>query len=226
MGSECILLTAVQGNYCTNGVTKEEWVDLTLVTNLKKLSNAGQSVISAVDKGVKGVGKGVSGVGKGVTKLGKGVAKEAQRLARSSSGLMSSVDHLIESDDEDGLDTFEDETAERTSERPQVRLAVSFWACRMYSTQPIDEGAARGPQDDWRPPNDGILSVRLISASNLMAADDNGLSDPYANLSLGFQEQLSANGFKDRRSKVRSKTLDPHWSVNHDPMCVVALRFV
>ena len=71
MGSECILLTAVQGNYCTNGVTKEEWVDLTLVTNLKKLSNAGQSVISAVDKGVKGVGKGVSGVGKGVTKLGR-----------------------------------------------------------------------------------------------------------------------------------------------------------
>ena len=218
--------TVVQGNCCMNGVTKEEWVDLTLVTNLNKRSNASQSVISAVDKGVKGVGKGVSGVGKGVTKLGKGVAKEAQRLARSASGPLSPADHLIESDDEDGLDTFEDDAAERTSERPQVRLAMSFWACRMYSTQPIDEGAVRSPQDDWRPPNDGVLSVRLISASNLIAADDNGLSDPYANLSLGFQEQQSANGTKDRRSKVKSKTLDPHWSVCHDPVCVVPPRFV
>jgi hypothetical protein len=203
----------VQGNHCLNGVTKEQWVDLELVSK-HGLSGAGQSVKGAVHKSVRGMGKGVTGAGKSVTKLGKGVTKEAQRLVKR---VTFEEDDDAESSDGDDWDTFDEwDTlqADGTSKLPQVRLAASFWACRMHTKQPHHEEDVRSPNDDWRPTKDGTLSVRLISASNLIPADDNGLSDPYANLCLGFQEQIGANGAKDKQSKVKQKTLHPHWSVH------------
>jgi Ca2+-dependent lipid-binding protein len=49
---------------------------------------------------------------------------------------------------------------------------------------------------------EGTLFVQLLKATQLIACDDNGLSDPYAKLSLGEQKQ---------RSRTIQKTLNPVW---------------
>ena len=49
---------------------------------------------------------------------------------------------------------------------------------------------------------EGTLFVQLLRAKGLLAADANGLSDPYAKLSLGEQNQ---------RSRKMRRTLDPVW---------------
>ena len=49
---------------------------------------------------------------------------------------------------------------------------------------------------------EGTLYVQLISATGLVAADSNGLSDPYCKLDLGGQRQ---------RSRKLYETLDPVW---------------
>ena len=50
---------------------------------------------------------------------------------------------------------------------------------------------------------EGTLYVQLLKAANLLAADANGLSDPYCKLMLGDQKQ---------RSRKLYKTLDPVWN--------------
>jgi Ca2+-dependent lipid-binding protein len=52
----------------------------------------------------------------------------------------------------------------------------------------------------------GLLFVELLGAANLRPADPNGLSDPYAEVSLGD------NGF---RSKTQPRTLNPRWGERH-----------
>ena len=54
-----------------------------------------------------------------------------------------------------------------------------------------------------RPPCAGLLLVSLIRATNVVPADDNGLSDPFANINLGNHPP-----FKSRKIP---KTLDPYW---------------
>ena len=46
----------------------------------------------------------------------------------------------------------------------------------------------RGLSNDWSPAEKGTLCVELVGASDLVAADDNGLSDPFAVFTLGFAE--------------------------------------
>jgi len=48
------------------------------------------------------------------------------------------------------------------------------------------------------------LELRCISGRNLMAADSNGLSDPYIEACLGSK--------KKQKTKVIKKTLDPNWN--------------
>ena len=50
---------------------------------------------------------------------------------------------------------------------------------------------------------EGTLYVQLLKATNLLAADANGLSDPYCKLMLGDQKQ---------RSRKLYKTLEPVWN--------------
>ena len=49
---------------------------------------------------------------------------------------------------------------------------------------------------------EGTLYIQLLRARELMAADDNGLSDPYAKVSLGEDKQ---------RSRKMKRTLNPVW---------------
>lgn len=53
----------------------------------------------------------------------------------------------------------------------------------------------------------GAVLVHLKSAENLAAADDNGLSDPFAKLIL--------NG-KTVKSAIMWRSLDPTWDEKHD----------
>ena len=50
--------------------------------------------------------------------------------------------------------------------------------------------------------SEGTLYIQLLRARDLMPADDNGLSDPYAKVSLGEDKQ---------RSRKMKRTLDPVW---------------
>ena len=50
---------------------------------------------------------------------------------------------------------------------------------------------------------EGTLYVQLLRARDLIAADDNGLSDPYAKLALGEHKQ---------RSRKKLRTLNPDWA--------------
>lgn len=52
--------------------------------------------------------------------------------------------------------------------------------------------------------NQGILNVELVSATNLMAADKSGTSDPYV--------IFNVNGEKVHKSEIIKKTLNPKWS--------------
>lgn len=66
-----------------------------------------------------------------------------------------------------------------------------------------DEPNMPRPEDDGTyPATDGVVSVSVISCANLLAADTNGLSDPYIKLKMG------ANG-NERKTRVHAKTLDP-----------------
>ena len=66
-----------------------------------------------------------------------------------------------------------------------------------------DQPKPPGPEDDGTyPPADGVVTVSVISCSNLLAADSNGFSDPYIKLKMG------ANG-NERKTRVIAKTLDP-----------------
>ncbi|KAH9818867.1 C2 domain-containing protein [Melampsora americana] len=56
--------------------------------------------------------------------------------------------------------------------------------------------------------NMGILTVMLENAKDLMAADRNGYSDPYA--------QFVLNGMKVFKSNVQKKTLNPQWMEKFD----------
>ena len=43
-----------------------------------------------------------------------------------------------------------------------------------------------GPEEDGTyPPYDGVVSVAIIACEDLLAADSNGLSDPYVKVQLG-----------------------------------------
>ena len=49
-----------------------------------------------------------------------------------------------------------------------------------------DQPKPPGPEDDGTyPPTDGVVSVSVISCADLLAADSNGLSDPYIKLKMG-----------------------------------------
>eukprot|EP01043_Picozoa_sp_COSAG02_P052891 COSAG02_NODE_5767_length_4055_cov_2.085693_5_plen_132_part_00 len=66
-----------------------------------------------------------------------------------------------------------------------------------------EQSKPKGPEDDGTyPPTDGVVTVAVISCSNLLAADSNGFSDPYIKLKMG------ANG-NERKTRVMAKTLDP-----------------
>ena len=66
-----------------------------------------------------------------------------------------------------------------------------------------DQSKPPGPEDDGTyPPTDGVVSVSVISCADLLAADSNGLSDPYIKLKMG------ANG-NERKTRVMAKTLNP-----------------
>ena len=142
--------------------------------------------------------------------------------SKSSRGLADDDDDH-EHSGEDSSDMSEDDAEDQhwlaasgsSAGKPEIRLAVSFYACRMHSRQKHHlADTVRGEGDDWRPPDNGTLSVTLVSASGLIPADDNGFSDPYADVTLGFTEQVGANGGgKVKKSKVKHKTLDPHWYV-------------
>ena len=53
----------------------------------------------------------------------------------------------------------------------------------------------------------GTLRIRLLSASSLVSADANGLSDPYV--------KLIVNG-KEKRSSIVKKSLNPEWGTDED----------
>ncbi|CAL1542502.1 unnamed protein product, partial [Lymnaea stagnalis] len=53
----------------------------------------------------------------------------------------------------------------------------------------------------------GVVNITLVEGSNLVAMDDNGLSDPYVKFRLGPEKY---------RSKFKSKTLNPRWLENFD----------
>ena len=60
-----------------------------------------------------------------------------------------------------------------------------------------------GPEvDGTYPPSDGVVAVSIMSCHNLLAADSNGVSDPYVKLKMG------ATG-NERKTKVLAKTLNP-----------------
>ncbi|XP_055882633.1 multiple C2 and transmembrane domain-containing protein 1-like isoform X5 [Biomphalaria glabrata] len=52
-----------------------------------------------------------------------------------------------------------------------------------------------------------VVNIVLVEGSNLVAMDDNGLSDPYVKFKLGTEKY---------RSKVKSKTLNPSWLEQFD----------
>jgi hypothetical protein len=54
-----------------------------------------------------------------------------------------------------------------------------------------------------RPPSAGLVMLRVLQADGLLAADRNGLSDPYVQLTVGSQ--------KSQRTKVVKKSLTPVW---------------
>ena len=62
----------------------------------------------------------------------------------------------------------------------------------------------------------GILVARLLSASNLMAADRSGTSDPYVIFVI--------NGVKVYQSEVIKKTLNPVWK-NQEFSTVIVSHF-
>ncbi|XP_002961839.2 synaptotagmin-5 [Selaginella moellendorffii] len=57
--------------------------------------------------------------------------------------------------------------------------------------------------------NRGVLTVTVIRAENLIAADTNGLADPYAVLRMKKSDQKI-------RTKVLNKTLQPEWNQTFD----------
>ncbi|KAI9309463.1 C2 domain-containing protein [Cunninghamella echinulata] len=73
-----------------------------------------------------------------------------------------------------------------------IRLSFDFLPCTDFVLNP-DESLD----------NQGNLTVTLLSASNLMAADKNGLSDPYVTFIV--------NGVREFKSTVIKKTLNPVW---------------
>eukprot|EP01084_Bolivina_argentea_P224468 379559_1 len=52
---------------------------------------------------------------------------------------------------------------------------------------------------------DGILNISVVCAQNLMAADSNGFSDPYAEI------MINKNKNKKQKTKVIKKTVNPTW---------------
>jgi hypothetical protein len=75
-------------------------------------------------------------------------------------------------------------------------LAKQTWAALMKSWEKEQE-------KDCRPAADGRLTVTVARARNLIAADSNGLSDPYVVLRLGARSK--------KRTKVVSKSLNPEF---------------
>ena len=73
-------------------------------------------------------------------------------------------------------------------------LEVGFNYYPTYQDLPIEETVM----------NTGILSLKLISASHLMAADRNGKSDPFV--------EVYIDGLKAFKSRIIKKTLDPIWN--------------
>lgn len=73
-------------------------------------------------------------------------------------------------------------------------LEVGFDYYPTYQNLPMEETVM----------DTGVLSLKLISASHLMAADRNGKSDPFV--------EISVNGHKTFKSGIIKKTLDPVWN--------------
>ena len=62
-----------------------------------------------------------------------------------------------------------------------------------------------------KPGRAGRLSVKVMHGRGLLAADKNGLSDPYAMVQLGHQ--------KVRKTKTEKKTLNPDWGETFEFEC-------
>ena len=74
-------------------------------------------------------------------------------------------------------------------------------------TQGMVEFTVSWIEQDSRLASTGTLTIRLLRATALAAADSNGLSDPYVRLSLGSIKH---------KSKVVPKSLNPHWDEDFD----------
>jgi hypothetical protein len=66
--------------------------------------------------------------------------------------------------------------------------------------------------------NTGILHLDILSAAELPAVDSNGLSDPYAIVSL--------NGKEIHKTKTKKKTLNPEWDEGLEAEIVSRIRSV
>ena len=68
-----------------------------------------------------------------------------------------------------------------------------------------------------RPPSDGVVSVTVVGCKGLLAADSNGLSDPYVTVGLGPAAGGGGGGRKTpHRTKTVAGTLDPSFDESFD----------
>lgn len=110
-----------------------------------------------------------------------------------------------------------------------IRLQVRYWPFSMLYSKPREatmvSSRTTGAEHQWAPRNaltqqlkatrplQGAVLVTLRSAADLPAADNNGLSDPYAKISIGDQK---------RKSSVQYDTLRPEWNEKYEFIKVTA----
>ena len=58
------------------------------------------------------------------------------------------------------------------------------------------------------------LSITVISATELAAADSNGLSDPYVSLTIQDSSGTTGGSHLSKKTNVMKKTLNPVWNEN------------
>ena len=147
--------------------------------------------------------------------------KHPQADSRSPSGTASGTGLYAaeqSSDEYEESDQSQQDLASSSQDGPlpEVRLAATFYACRVWTSQE-QSVTPRGLSNDWSPAEKGTLCVELVGASDLVAADDNGLSDPFAVFTLGFAEtkanrrSMRRSGNAQQRSTVKKETVNPHW---------------
>lgn len=108
------------------------------------------------------------------------------------------------------------ETAERNGARPPLRANLEI------TYVPFDVDGAGTSAMSKRLRGVGMLTVRLIRAKGLKAADSNGTSDPFCKVSMpkaAISESDAGNEREERiryKSKVISKTLEPEWNETYE----------